>query len=294
MTARGPGVRCEYSTGVLVAGMDMLVISNADEKWDGTSRLILTAHGHGGSALQWLPNHQSLGRHAIALVQTGRYIVIALAAGGPAAWFNQAAMDEMALAVTYGRNRGAKSGKYGLMGYSMGGATVIQKSKEDAARVAGTLAWAPAADGNWIRSTGGYVPVGYSLPNNATWATEYDAAHGSFAGSAGRRIMDEAATTYHDLQVPIRIIHATDDAVVPYALAQRFVALANNPLITMRTPDIVGNHTAQFQNTPDSETVAWFDSLDWSRGAGNALINLETGDRLVDETGNRLILEGAV
>jgi pimeloyl-ACP methyl ester carboxylesterase len=263
MTLRSPGVRVEYqSSGLLSAGMDSLLMYNPDEKWDGTSRLVIPLHGHGGGANGWVPVHTFAGRHAAALVRTGRYIVLAIAAAGAAAWGNPAAQAEIAQAVTYARNRGAKAGKYGVLGYSMGGLTASIHCKNNQASIAGCMEWAPANDLDWAYSTAGYAPP-YGLSNNAARTAEIDAAYGSYAATAGSRIMDEAATTFHNLTCPIRIIHATDDSVVPYGIATRFVTLANNPLITLRQPDILGDHTNQFQNIPDAETVAFYDSLSW-------------------------------
>lgn len=292
MPTKVPGVRVEYLVNSpFAAGSDAMLIYGASEKWNGTSRLIVGAHGHGGNATQWMPLDGWAGRHAAALARTNRYIVLSMGCAGPAAWWNNAALAEIAAGVTYARGRGAKSGKYGAIGYSMGGGTMIQQCKEDHTNMAGALVWAPAADLDWAYSTAGYAPP-YGLSNNAGRTAEINAAYGSYAATAGHRIMDEAATTYHNLTCPIRIIHATDDSVVPYGIATRFVALADNPLITLRQPDILGNHTAQFRNTPDEETVAFFDSLAWNYPAGSGLTS-QAGDRIVTENASRLILEGA-
>lgn len=244
-------VRSEYGVDKVVAGEDYLLHYNPAEKFDGTSRLVIALHGHNGTASQLAQNHAFVGRHAAALVRSGRYMVLAVSAGGGVAWSNPASQTSIAAGVTYGASRGAKSGKYGLLGYSMGGFTALNRVKRDAANVAGALLWAPLTDLAWANSS------------NGAWATEIATAFGSYAATAGYRVSDEPAT-YSATNVPIRIVHATDDATVPYSQSTSFVAATSSPNITVRTPAITGGHTGLFKNVSDEETIAFFDSLSWS------------------------------
>lgn len=245
-------VRSEYGVDQVVVGEDYLLHYNPSERFDGTSRLIITTHGHSGTASQWLQSHTFIGRHACALVRTGRYMVLAVSAAGGTAWSDPAALSSITAGVTYGHTRGAATGKYGLMGYSMGGLTVFNRIKRDAANIAGAMVWAPLTDLTWAHSG-----------VNGTWTTEIETAYGSWAASAGYRVADEPAT-FHSLSVPVNIVHATDDSVVPYSQTTSFLSAVNNPLFTLRKPDVTGDHTGLFQNTTDLETLTFFDNLAWS------------------------------
>lgn len=194
----------------------------------------------------------------MALARTGRYVVLAIDASGQTAWSSPAALNDISSAVTAARNRGVKSGKYGLLGWSMGGLTVANRIKRDAPNIAAAWTWAPAIDLDYVYSTAGHVPIA----NVPAWTTEVDAAYGSYAATAGYRVHDEPAS-YQGLGVPWKIVHATDDNVIPQSISTSFVAAVNDSHISMRTPDVVGSHTNLFQYIPDAEIVAHFDSGSW-------------------------------
>jgi len=245
-------VRSEYGVDQVVVGEDYLLHYNPAERFDGTSRLIVCTHGHGATASQWLPNHTFIGRHAAALVRTGRYMVLAVSASGGVSWSDPAALASIASGVTYGHTRGAATGKYGIMGYSMGGLTAFNRLKRDSANIAGMMVWAPLTDLTWAHSG-----------VNGTWTTEIETAFGSWANSAGYRVADEPAT-FTAINVPVNIVHATDDTVVPYSQTTSFLSSVNNKAFTLRQPDVTGGHTALFQSTTDLETLTFFDNLAWT------------------------------
>lgn len=260
-----PRVRTEYSIGRAgVAGETECVTFNLEEKWNGTSRIIIALHGHGtpgqdaSNPLQFQQGPGFAGLQAMALGRTGRYIVCAIQASGSTNWSKPSVMANIDAAVTAMRTRGGKTGKYGLIGYSMGGLGAFNKLKRDSANIAAVLAWAPAIDLDYIRGTAGHVPNS----GNATWQAEVDAAFGSYAASAGYRVWDEPAS-FRNLGVPARIIHATNDEVIPYSISSDFVAAVNDPNITLRQPDILGGHTGLFVNIPDEEIVAFYDAANW-------------------------------
>lgn len=258
--------RTEYSIGRAgVAGeAEVVSYNHHTEKWDGTSRLIICLHGHGtvgqdlNNPLQFNQNVGFAGQAATALARTGRYIICSIQAGGSTAWSKPAVMANIDSAVTALRARGCKAGKYGLLGYSMGGLAALNKLKRDAANIAAMWLWAPAADLDFIYSTAGHVPVA----NNAGWTAEVDASFGSYAATAGYRAWDEPAS-FRNLGVPTKICHATDDAVIPRSLSTDFVAAVNDPSITLRAPDVVGGHTGLFANVPDAEIIAFYDAANW-------------------------------
>jgi alpha-beta hydrolase superfamily lysophospholipase len=260
-----PTIRTEYTVGKAgVVGEAEVVSFNTREKWDGTSRLIICLHGHGtpgqdlNNPLQFVQNVNFAGQAASALARTGRYIICAIQAAGSVAWSKPAALAAIDTAVAAMRTRGAKAGKYGIIGYSMGGLTAFNKLKRDAANIAAMWTWAPAVDLDYVRNTAGHVPAS----GNNTWQAEVDAAFGSYAASAGYRVWDEPAS-FRNLGVPVKVCHATDDNVIPNSISTSFVAAVNDPNITMRTPDVTGSHTALFAYVPDAEVVAFYDAANW-------------------------------
>lgn len=252
------GIRTEITVGSAgTSGESACWMYNSGELWDGTSRLVVALHGHGGDSSQYNQNVAS-GEGPMALARTGRYVVLAIDAGGVSAWSSPTAMADIQSAVTAARNRGVKSGKYGLLGWSMGGLTVANKIKRDAPNIAAAWTWAPAIDLDYVYSTAGHVPIA----NNASWTSEVNSAFGSYAATAGFRVHDEPAS-YQGLGVPWKIVHATNDSIIPQSVSTSFVAAVNDPHISMRTPDVVGDHTNLFQYISDAEIVAHFDSGSW-------------------------------
>jgi len=249
----------------------MMLIREKLSPTDGTYHGILCFHGHAGDSSQFEPFGQSTitapGYHTWQLAEAG-YLMGSIDAGGGTAWSNSAAMDR----ATDGYNwltgtAGAKTGKIGLMGWSMGGMTALNWAKRNPTLVAGVLLWAPATDLDYFHSTSGYTPAyGSALPNNAGWTSEIDASYGSpyATTSTGYRIRDEYSS-WAGLGIPIRVIHASDDTTIPVAQSQNgFVPGVNDANVTLRTPLPTGNHTGLFANVPSSETVAFFNGLTWT------------------------------
>lgn len=264
MSLRRPGIFTETTIGKAgIPGETEVITYSTGELWDGTSRLVIALHGHGNAgqdtimASQYNQNVGS-GLAAMALARTGRYVVCSIQAGGVSSFSKPAVMTDIDTAVAAMRARGIKAGKYGLLGWSMGGLETANKIKRDAANIAAAWTWAPLVDLDFAHSTAGHSPVA----GVASWTTEIDAAFGSYAASAGYRVWDEP-TSFRGLGVPWKICHATDDATIPQSVSTSFVAAVNDPNITMRTPDVTGGHTNLFTNIPDAEIVAHFDSGVW-------------------------------
>lgn len=258
------GIRTEFTTGTAgTAGETACWTYNTGEQWDGTSRLIIALHGHGNpgsDSTMCLTFNQNVGpgSAAMALARTGRYVVCSIQAAGASSWSKPAALTAINDAVTAARTRGAKTGKYGILGWSMGGLETANQIKRDYANIAAAWTWSPAIDLDYVYSTAGH----YILSNNTGWKNEVDAGFGSYAATAGYRVWDEPAS-YRNLGVKWKICHATNDSVIPYEISTNFVSAVNDPDISMRTPDVVGDHTLLFQYVPDSEVVAHFDSGNW-------------------------------
>lgn len=238
-----------YGVDASTVGEDYLLFTNPAWRSNAQPRLIVATHGRSNTASQWVQTSDFLGRHAVALVETGRYMVLSVSAGGPTAFSNPASQTSIANGVAYGQSLGARAGKYGMIGYSMGGLAVWNRIKRDPANIAGAWLWSPLSDLAWANT-------------NPTYTPEIAASFGSYTASAGYRVADEPAT-FTNLSVKVKVAHPTDDATVPYSQSSLFLAAVNNPLMSMRTPDIVGGHTGQMRAVPDAEIVAFFDSLNW-------------------------------
>lgn len=271
MSLRRPGVVTEMTTGKAGVATESEVITySSGELWDGTSRLVIALHGHGTAGQdaampQQFNQNVGSGAAAMALARTGRYIVCAIQADGAVSWSNPRVMLAINSAIKALRARGAKPGKYALLGWSMGGLEVANRIKRDAPNIAAAWTWAPAIDLDYVFSTAGHTPAA----GNATWTTEATTAFGTYAASAGYRVADEPAA-YRGLGVPWKIVHALDDAIIPQSISTSFVAAVNDPNITMRTPDVTGGHTDLFSSIPDSEIVAFFDAGKWQEGTVTA------------------------
>lgn len=266
MALRRAGVRTEtLAAGAAGTAGEVAVLTyNSGELWDATSRLVIALHGHGVAGQdtdtpQAYNQNTGAGAGAMALARTGRYIVCSIQADGSTSWSNPRVMTAINAAVTSMRTKGARAGKYGLLGWSMGGLEVANQIKRDHANIAAAWTWAPAIDLDFVFSTAGHTPIA----NNATWTTEATTAFGSYAASAGYRVADEPAS-YRGLGVPWKIVHATDDTTVPPSISSSFVTAVNDPSITLRAPAVTGGHTGLFSAIADAELVAHFDSAVWT------------------------------
>lgn len=247
---------------------NMLLIREKSAPLDGTRKGILCFHGHGGTCDQFDPNGPSSslgpGYHAWQLAEAG-FLVGAIDDAGGTAWSDQSAMDRATDGYSWLGSVGARSGKVGLVGWSMGGLTVLNWIKRNPTLVAGAWLWAPCSDLDWANSTSGYTPAyGGSVANNGTWSTEIQADYNPYASASnGFRVRDEYAS-WQGLGVPIKVCHASDDTTVPVAQSQTgFVPGVNDSSVTLRSPVPTGNHSGLFGSVPASEVLAFFEGLSW-------------------------------
>lgn len=220
-----------------------LLVRHKRTKMDGSVPAILCCHSHNATLDQYtpgVPTEVDPGWHVWMLAQAG-YPLLAVEHGGQAGWSNQAVMDRMDDAYAYAVAQGAKAGKVGVMGWSMGGLTALNWIKRNPTKVAAAWLWCPVTDLDWARTA------------QASWGTEIAADYP--AGSAGFNVHDEPASWRG--VCPIRIAHADDDAVVPSSQTDAFVAAVNDPLVTKRGV-AAGGHTDIFSHVPESETVQFF------------------------------------
>lgn len=233
---------------------------------NGTRPAIICLPGHGANGFQsYGPQGVNTflgGYHFEQLAEAG-YIMLAIDDATTAApeWGDAVAMSALDAAYTLATTTlGAKAGRVGLMGYSMGGLAMLNWIKRNPTKVAAAWGWAPLSDLDWANSTAAYVPTyGSALPNNAGWSTEIGVAYNPYAtASVGFRVRDEYAS-WAGLNIPIKCCHASDDTTLPIAQNQvGFVPGVNDPQVTMRTPIPTGNHTGMFIQIPPAEVIAFF------------------------------------
>lgn len=232
-----------------------------NEKFDGTSRLVIACHGHGADSSQFGQNYGP-GSGPLALVRTGRYIVLSIDAGGPAEWGNNNSMSAITDAVTWARAHGARAGRYGLLGWSMGGWVCLNRIRQDAANVAGAWLWVPATDADYFAMKAGYVPSYAPASTITGWRDEINTAYTAQGGYAGSNPFEFAA--YANLNVPTYLALASDDTTIPPGMADVWLSNVNNPSF-FQSPKgkVTGNHTGLFDKFTDAEIVAHYDSLTW-------------------------------
>lgn len=217
----------------------------------GVTPVILAAHGRGGDATQFLDNNPSwwLGLHVNALVEAG-YAVAIFDAGGTTAWSSDAAMTALTNALTWARATpslglgidGLASGaaKVGLMGWSMGGCTVLEWMQRNASQVAATWCWTPCTDLPWARA-------------QAAWTAEIDAAHGATALTVHSPIAHPAAFAGQY----VSIVHAVDDAIIPVQQSRDFVAAVADSKVTLHEVP-AGGHTNLFNYISSDEIIRFY------------------------------------
>jgi fermentation-respiration switch protein FrsA (DUF1100 family) len=220
-----------------------LFVRHKRTKVDGTVPVIICCHSHNATLDQYtpgVPTQVDPGWHVWMLAQAG-YLLLAVEHAGIAAWSNAATMARMDDAYAYAMTLGAKTGKVGIIGWSMGGLTALNWIKRNPTLVGASWLWAPVTDLDWART-------------QSTWGTEITAAYPS--GSAGYNIHDEPAS-WRGISVPINVAHAPDDAVVPSSQTDAFVTAVNDTNVTKRVVSS-GGHVDLFSHVPESETVQFF------------------------------------
>lgn len=237
-------IRTTRGTGYSVAAPteSQLLVRHKRTPLNGTAPAIICMHSHGGDVSQYHPGVPTIadpGWHVWMLAQAG-YLVLAVDHGGVATWSNATTMSRVDDAYTYVMNLGAKSGKVGVMGWSMGGLTALNWIKRNPTKISCAWIWSPVSDLTWARS-------------NVTWGPEITTAYPS--GSAGYNVADEPAS-WRGI-APMKIAHATDDTVVPSTQTDTFVAAVNDPLVSKRTVQ-TGGHIALFEQVPESETTKFY------------------------------------
>lgn len=250
---------------VTQSGENHYLAHSRTEKRNGTSHGVIVLHGHNGNAFQNTVAPSGFGAHVQALADAG-CLVLAVDAGGGVSFGNAATMTAITSAYTWltsPTGGGAKTGKVGLFGWSMGGGAALNWLKRNPTLVAGTWLWAPNTDLDFFHATGGYTPSyatgGISL---GAYTAEIDTAFGgSYAANAvGYKIRDEYTTWTG--KGPIRIAHANNDSTIPIAASTAFVTGAADALVTSRAVT-TGDHTGVMDQVPTSEPIKFFSTANW-------------------------------
>lgn len=110
-----------------------------------------------------------------------------------------------------------------------------------------------------VSTTGSTITVASAAAITSVWATQYP-AYSPWERAA-------AYSAANGITFPIKIVQATDDTTVPPAMnsdgTAGFVARANNPNITLRTPAVGGGHSAVIDAITSTEIASFFDSGQW-------------------------------
>lgn len=234
----------ESGTGLFGTPNDMSVTMYSTPKT--TKKVIIALHGRYLTSITWGPiTSPTAYEHVRALLRRG-YAVVSIDAGGLTPWSNALSMTAINNAVDIALARFGGT-KVGLLGFSMGGLEALNYIKRYPSKVAGAMLWAPCTDLKWAYNLSGYVPA-YPLGGltaDSAFISEINAAFSCTSGTflsatAGYRIVDEYATWKN--KAPIKLIHATDDNVVPIGQAREFIAGVDDPFVTME--EVVGGHGA--------------------------------------------------
>lgn len=236
-------------------------------------RIILCPHPHGSDSnfirmegrYHASPGASWMADHTRAWADAG-YVVACIdnvTSGGVNEFFDNDAIDRQNALINYLQTTlGCKAGPVGGSGMSMGGGTILAFFLLNPGKLAAIYAFAPGLDLQWLGSKAGYNPpyavnAGVLAPDPA-WATELGTDYPT--GYTAHDPMENIAA-YRNPGIPIKIVHGTDDTLVPYNASTYFVAQVNDPKVTMRTPDVTGGHSVLLMdNIPVKETLDFFNN----------------------------------
>lgn len=205
---------------------------------------IVALHGRTGDCLQYAPyaNKLSIGYFADLLAREG-FRVLAIDDMGGTDWGSQDSTARINDAVTYLQGAGgAKAGKVGIMGWSMGGIAALNWIDQNVAKHACSWLWCPCSDLEWARA-------------QPAWTAEVDAAYAAEGTRAGNSPVASPANYRGAGRIHLR--HAQDDATIPVQQSRDFVAAVNDPLVTLaEAPN--GGHSNLFAAVTDLELVSYY------------------------------------
>lgn len=231
---------------VTVSGQGAVVHLPSWQSKDATGLIPLVCfHGHDGTEHQldaggpWAP-HPTFwadGGFAVGMVATGN------------SWLDSAGMTLGAAMLAYLTGTlGARTDvKPRGAGWSMGGGNLLRFILENLTTVGKAVVFSPVSDLDAAEQVAG-------------WTAEIDALYGGshaayLTQGSPRSPLNNAASFRGGPKV--LIVHPTDDSVIPYATSTAFVAAVNDSAVTLRQPDITGDHQGGLLNVPARETWEW-------------------------------------
>lgn len=234
---------------VVISGMQVMAHFPSWHAADGVGlRGIIACHGHGGQDVQIEQGGPFCG-HPEFLADQG-YVVACISTTN--LWLSPTAMADITALYDWLISLGIQGSKVGLLCWSMGGGHGLRWLIENPTKVAVGFMCSPLTDLDWAYSA------------NAGWATEMDAAYGTYAsanGSARSPIKSAAALRGG---AKILISHATNDATLPYSQTQAFIAAVNDSAIQERQPVVTtGDHQGGLTQVKPRESWEWI-RTQWS------------------------------
>lgn len=230
--------------GITISGTDALLHFPAWGANNGSGlRPIICQHGHGGDYLQ-IEQGRAFAGHPEYWADRG-YVVGCISTGDQ--WASAAAMTALTNLANYLNNTVGAAGKIGMAGWSMGGLHVMRWYLENPTRVAVGWVVSPALDLDADEA-------------NASWTAEIDAiyggTHSSYLTQGSPRSPRNNVASFRG-GPKWQIVHATDDTIIPYSNSTGFISAVNDPAVTMRSPDITGNHQGGLINISPRESWEW-------------------------------------
>lgn len=198
--------------GIYAASENHALINYRGAKRDGSRYGVIYCHSHNndiGEAL--VPGYVEplLSR----LAELG-VLVVAATLGGASAWGNSTAKARVADAATFLAAQGAKSGKVGLVGFSMGGPTACNYMRQDTSKVAGALLIDPAVNMNRLHDSdisGGQAEIEAAYGGAAAW-------------TAAKAASDPQTNAAAHAGPPMHCYWDTGDTIITDADVTNFVA----------------------------------------------------------------------
>ena len=232
------------TTRVTVSGTPiMLHLPSWHAKDAAGLRAVIAVHGHGGHEYQIQQGGQSpFAGHPEYLADHG-YAVACGYTGDQ--WLNPASMTVLTTVYNYlVTTLGANGPKVGLFGWSMGGGNALRWAAENPTKVAAGYLCSPLTDLDWAHA-------------QAAWTAEIDTAYSNnYTVNGSPRSPVTNAATYRG-GARFLIGHATNDATVPYTQTTAFITAVNDSAVTLRQPDILGDHQGGLTQVPPRETWEW-------------------------------------
>lgn len=242
------GTRYTTGTGVVTSGESHLALTPPTWAADGSKMGIIYMHGATQTEAQMVDgaNYGPLKITLRALAVAGYPIIGVYAAGD--AWGNATAKSRIDDAKTYLQGTmGAKAGKIGIIGGSMGGLTALNWAKSNLSSVACAVGLVPVSDVTDMHTNnrGGLtasINTAYSTWSEATYGATYN-PHTYAAGSlTGLRYK-----AWYGL---------TDTTVIPATVTDVVTAIG----ATASSQSLAGDHNTALNTIVPADVVAFFDT----------------------------------